>query len=156
MADLHNGDSEYISPGIHSSWDLGEAEHRNAKISKCHFLANGADRPGILSNRNPIRQNPGTISSIRPKVASTTFGRMERIVPGFFRIGIRFERIPGRSAQFAQKCHFEIFVFPCSVSPGNGVEESTWDRRYIHTYITYIHTYIHTYIFYSTGCGTHH
>ena len=35
----------------------------------CHFLANRADRPGILSNRIPIRKNPRTIGLIRPKVA---------------------------------------------------------------------------------------
>ena len=32
------------------------------------------------------------------KVKNATFGRIKPIVPGFFRIGFRFERVPGRSA----------------------------------------------------------
>ena len=40
-----------------------------------------------------------------------TFGRIEPIVPEFFRIGFRFERIPGRSAEFLRKWSFEIFAF---------------------------------------------
>ena len=41
-----------------------------------------------------------------PKVAFFVFASFEGIkpiVPGFFRIGIQFERIPGRSTQFAEK-----------------------------------------------------
>ena len=37
------------------------------------------------------------------KVQNATFGRIKPNVPGFGRIGIRFNQIPGRSAQFAQK-----------------------------------------------------
>ena len=68
----------------------------------------------MLSNRNPIRNNPGTISVIRPKVAKMKNAIFEGIkpnVPRFFRIGIRFERILGRWAQFLQKLHFAFFRF---------------------------------------------
>ena len=39
----------------------------------CHFWANWAERPGIWSNRIPIRPNPGTFGLIRPKVAFEFF-----------------------------------------------------------------------------------
>ena len=39
----------------------------------CHFLANWAERPGILSNWISILKNPGTIGLIRPKVAFWIF-----------------------------------------------------------------------------------
>ena len=37
--------------------------------SICHFLVNSADRPGIWSNCNQSRLNPGTIGRIRQKMA---------------------------------------------------------------------------------------
>ena len=46
------------------------------KVSKTfvrHFWANFGGRPGILSNRIPIRKNPGTFDKIRPKVAFRIF-----------------------------------------------------------------------------------
>ena len=58
-----------------------------------------ADRPGILSNRH--RKNLGTIGLILSKVARLENAIFEGIKPnvlGFFRVGFRFERIPGRSA----------------------------------------------------------
>ena len=42
------------------------------------------------------------------KLQNAIFGQISPIVPTFFRIGIRFERIPGRSAQFAQNWHFSF------------------------------------------------
>ena len=57
------------------------------------------DNP-ILSNRIPIRTNPGTIGSTRQKMAFFVFStsrRIKPIVPGIVRIGFRFERIQGRS-----------------------------------------------------------
>ena len=97
-----------------------------------HFLVNFGGRPGILSNRIPIRENPGTFAKILPKVAfrifekkfsdgakhfqtwkcqkllHATFGRIFAIVPRFFPIGFRFERIPGRSPKFVQKWRFKF------------------------------------------------
>ena len=46
-----------------------------------------------------------------PKVQNATFWRVKRIVPRFFRIGFRFEKIPGRLAEFLQKWHFAFFRF---------------------------------------------
>ena len=46
----------------------------------------------------------------RKKKQNATFEGMKPNVPEFFRIGIRFERIPGRSASSLQKWHF--FVLP--------------------------------------------
>ena len=46
----------------------------------------------------------------RNKKQNATFEGMTPNVPEFFRIGIRFERIPGRSASSLQKWHF--FVLP--------------------------------------------
>ena len=40
---------------------------RPSKNRKRHFLANRADRPGIYSNRHPIRKNAATIGLIRQK-----------------------------------------------------------------------------------------
>ena len=40
---------------------------------KRHFSANRADRPGICSNRNPIRQNSGTFLWIPQKVIGHFF-----------------------------------------------------------------------------------
>ena len=60
-----------------------------------------AERPEILSNRIPIRKNPGTIGltlSNVTKMENASFEGIKPNVPGFFRIGFRFERIPGRSA----------------------------------------------------------
>ena len=39
----------------------------------CHFWANEANRPGILSNWIPIRKNPGTIGLIPSKMAFRNF-----------------------------------------------------------------------------------
>ena len=44
------------------------------------------------------------------KFRYATFEGIKPIVLGFFRIGIRFERILGRSPQFLQKWRFEIFT----------------------------------------------
>ena len=77
------------------------------------FWSLTAKRPRILLNRIPIWTNPGTIGFTRQKLAHfvlATFGRIKPIVPGFFRIGIRFERIPGRSAKFAKKRLLNLFV----------------------------------------------
>ena len=92
------------------------------KKTKCHFWTNEAERSWIRSNRNPIRKNLGTIGLISPNVAktkNTTFGRVKPIVPGFFRIGFRIERILGRSAELAKKWHVDIFwhffAFDCTI-----------------------------------------
>ena len=95
-------------------WDSDSKESRDdwlhspksGKNKKCHFWRNEAERPRILSNRNPIRKNSGTFGFISSKVAFfcfATFWRVKPIVPRFFRIGFRFERILGRSAELAQK-----------------------------------------------------
>ena len=39
----------------------------------CHFWANYAERPGILSNQMTIRKNPGTIGLIPSKVTFRNF-----------------------------------------------------------------------------------
>ena len=68
----------------------------------------------MRSNRNPIPKNLGTMCLTRPKVAkqkNATFEEMKPNVPEFFRIGFRFERIPGRSASFLQKWRFDFFAF---------------------------------------------
>ena len=67
---------------------------------------NEGDRPKICSDRNPIRKNPGTIGLMCPKLAKVKIAAFEGIepnVPRFIRIGIRFERVLGRSTEFAQK-----------------------------------------------------
>ena len=43
------------------------------------------------------------------KITNAICEGIKPILPGFFRIGFRFERIPGRSAQFLQKWRFEFF-----------------------------------------------
>ena len=53
-----------------------------------------------------IEMNIESIES--QKTQNVTFEGIKPIVPGFFRIGIRFERISGRSAQFLQKLHFSF------------------------------------------------
>ena len=67
--------------------------------------------------RTIVQGGPRSIRSIRivfdtfdrfdirttQKFPNANFEGIKSIVPGFFRIGIRFERIPGRLAQFAQK-----------------------------------------------------
>ena len=59
-------------------------------------------RTQYRSNRNEYR-----IDRIE-KTQNATFEGIKPNVPGFFRIGIRFERISGRSAQFLQKWHFSF------------------------------------------------
>ena len=49
------------------SWDDRLNSAKSGKNQKCHFLASSADRPGIGSNRNLIRKNPGTFGLIPPK-----------------------------------------------------------------------------------------
>ena len=86
----------------------------NRKNVKCHFWRNQAERPEILSNWNPIRKNLGTMALIPSKVEFfifATFGRIKPIIPGFFRIGFQFERIPGRLAQFLQKWRSKFLRF---------------------------------------------
>ena len=43
------------------SWDDPLNSLKSGKNKKCHLFASYADRPGIISNRIPIRTNPGTI-----------------------------------------------------------------------------------------------
>ena len=75
----------------------------------CHFWANYAERPGILSIQMFCGYaQAGTASSFgvgvtiqlqtKRTIQNATFEGIEPIVPGFFRIGFQFERIPGRSA----------------------------------------------------------
>ena len=70
--------------------------------SICHFLVNSADRPGIWSNCNQSRLNPGTIGRIRQKMAREFsklqtaqksrgwlrfrrfFDEIDRVAPNFF------------------------------------------------------------------------
>ena len=47
----------------------------------------------------------------RKKHQNATFEGMKPNVPEFFRIGIRFERIPGRSASLLQKWRFDFLAF---------------------------------------------
>ena len=46
---------------------------KSSKNNNCHFERNQAERPGILSDRTPIRKNPGTFSLIPSKGAFCVF-----------------------------------------------------------------------------------
>ena len=63
--------------------------------------------PTMDSDRVRYVRSIRSIRSIRysknAKFRNATFEGIKPIVPGFFRIGIRFERIPGRLASFSQK-----------------------------------------------------
>ena len=59
-------------------------------------------RTQYRSNRNEYRVDRSE------KTQNATFERIKPNVPGFFRIGIQFERISGRSASFLQKLHFSF------------------------------------------------
>ena len=50
-------------------------KHDNSSLKKStrHFWPNFGERPGIPSNHNLMRKNPGTIAKIRPKVACEFF-----------------------------------------------------------------------------------
>ena len=61
---------------------------KQTKKTACNFLANFADRPGICSNRQPIRANPGTIAKIRQKVACQFF-RLFSVHRKFLRPSVR-------------------------------------------------------------------
>ena len=60
---------------------------------------NSADRPRIRSNRNPIRQNPGTIGLTRQKVAFRIFFNVFCVSSGVVResFGGRSGVVRGRS-----------------------------------------------------------
>ena len=53
----------------------------------------------------------GLIPSKVAKMENATFEGIKPNVPGFFRIGVRFERILGRLAEFLQKWRFVFFRF---------------------------------------------
>ena len=55
-----------------SSGGVLSCGHDNIKKITCHFWANFAERPGICSNCNYIRSNPGTFGEIRQKVSKKT------------------------------------------------------------------------------------
>ena len=55
------------------SRDVRLNSFKNSIFHFCHFWANSANRPGILSNRIPIRKNPRKIGLIPSKVAFRNF-----------------------------------------------------------------------------------
>ena len=60
-----------------------------------------------LSERTKIAGRRATKTS---KISYATFKRILAIVPGFFRIGLRFGKILGRSSKFVQKWRFEFLT----------------------------------------------
>ena len=77
-------------------------ERMQAKTSSIRAAFDRYDRYGNCSicSIDPI---DSIFEKVR-KIQNATFEGIKPIVPGFFRIGFRFERIPGRSAYFFQKC----------------------------------------------------
>ena len=91
----------------------------------CHFLVNSADRPGIWSNCNQIRLNPGTIGRICQKMACEIFklwtaqksrgwlrfqrffDEIDRIAPNFF-----FENCAPPEKIFVEPIRTEISARP--------------------------------------------
>ena len=74
------------------SWDDWLNSPKSGIVHVCHLLANSSNRPGICSNRNPIRANPGTICLIRLKIVFVSVGVcielidiIERIEHGIYR-----------------------------------------------------------------------
>ena len=83
MAKMNNATFEGIKPNVPRFFRIGfrfeRIPGRSASfLQKWHFaflplLGELADRPGILSNRIPIRTNPGTIGLIDSKMAFRNF-----------------------------------------------------------------------------------
>ena len=75
--------------------------------SICHFLVNSADRPGIWSNCNQSRLNPGTIGRIRQKMARE-FSKLQTAQKS--RGWLRFRRFFDEIDRVAPNFFFENFT----------------------------------------------
>ena len=78
-----------------------------AQFSKKKF---GAMR-SISSKNRWNRSHPRDFWAVQSlKISHAIFWQIQPIVPGFRRIWLQFDQIPGRSAEFTKKWHVDFFI----------------------------------------------